>query len=653
MSTLVSLAADCVANLLEYLSGEDIHALLSSGDRILRAKLVHNITALNLRVRHNEQFPFSALELPHLHSLVVIGSFLSYLRFDKEEIDHATLQKPQNARISLLHLEFANASEFFLRNGSLSLSQRFSSLRDLTLRCFANDNFIDSLAHLPHTLTKLDLDTPSHSLSELQMSSKLNINAISKLPPSLWTLTIRWHSISAVESKEIDLEGLLPPNLTSLSLATFADGTMITRLPQSLEKLELFVYSDFDRTRPLATSLLPPNLTILQLNMPLAFDCALPQGLITIEVPDDTYSPLLTLGNGDANWIGLPLPPLIEFPEIPYINMPPPPHPAYSHITRIVRALAHSEQQLVDLQDSLDEGFPRQLLIQKQYLRLLTPLRESITAILLPDSMFGEDVVRLPKYLQKLSIIPGLDLQSSSEPPVWTLQQVSELPKYIRWLTMPFYVVGEGARLAPISNLPLESFVLNEVPWEALEIAPTWLSACLPLYLKALELSVEKDEIDPFSTDIIRLSRLGEVVPHLQTLLLEIPFHGETPMGPMFASLPSNLRCLNMQTRDVFEDSAISFLPKSLEELFLGFDDVESDASDAVMTSRHFKDMPDRLVELHLSLPDNHLIRNSVVEYLPKTLADIEIRSDADNQDELDEAISHFLIVNSPPRYDN
>lgn len=241
-------------------------------------------------------------------------------------------------------------------------------------------------------------------------------------------------------------------------------------------------------------------------------------------------------------------------------------------------------------------------------------------------------------------------------PTTWTIENVALLPKYLRELEIPFYLVNDGRQLAPISKLGLSRFSLREVPRDELEISSQWLGSCLPPQLDELNLSVAKVAALAISTDCIRLCKLGEVVPLLRYLTMHILFNNNEPMGPLFASLPQKLRFLELTGLvSIFELNAISFLPRSLFEIIITFDERKMRHLSTVLTNEHFQGLPERLVDLTLDPPGNTL-NADLVQYLPPTLSSfcIEYNNDIPGPESgsLQKLVQARIERTCCPRYD-
>lgn len=651
MSNLVALAPDCIAHLLEYLSSNDIHTLLSTGDFILRRKVTLNVRRLSLLPRHNENFPFSALKLPHLKSLSVLCNQAAYLRFENGDTASSTDLETRNSTLSSLRLHFRNAPAFFCRPGSLSLEYRFPSLTELSLECFGRSELAKSLARLPKTLTKFRLERWSSGLLD---ECPLDIFELSNLPRTILDLEIVWMPIKEVRERQnseaIAFEDILPPQLTFLSLSHLSERTILSHLPKSLENLFLqFAPGGADLTE-MKTSLLPPDLTCLKLNIPLIFDNPLPSGLVTFKLPLETEIKLRTRDGGDPNWKGLPLPPRLEY-DHPYPTIA-----DHCLLKRVSHIIISEESQLDTLFElSKNKDFPKSFTSELPLLRILKPLPSSIKHVNLLDSMHGDDVTMLPSRLEQFFISRPQKIEYSSLPPSWTMQQVAELPRYLRELHIPFDIVKDGCKLAPISKLFLNSLELVGVPGEHLQLAPNWLGSCLPLHLSKLTIFTSRQERTKISPDCIRLCNLGEAVPHLSSFSMEIKFSYEAPMGPLFASLPSNLRELEINfTPSVFEQDALSKTPRTLRALTMCFiEDLFDFAAPNSMGCKHFEGLPPRLEFLEVYPPRNAAIGTEIAEYFPSSLCEITIWSPHISLHDLNEELASIIAKKSCPRYED
>lgn len=226
------------------------------------------------------------------------------------------------------------------------------------------------------------------------------------------------------------------------------------------------------------------------------------------------------------------------------------------------------------------------------------------------------------------------------------------LSKNIRELCIPFYVVDDGTKLTPISTMQLERFELSSVPYKQLKLAPNWLGKCLPLHLNSFHCSALVEPNEDISSDCIRLCRLGEAVPHLQRLYFKLSFNNSDSMGPLFASLPQNLSSLSLASLFyVFEPSAISHLPRSLDNLILSFNISKKATSKGTMTSEHFKGLPENLVTLMLTLPEIHAVDEGMIQYLPPTIAHAGVYTNAGSVKELRTKVETHVKNNACPRY--
>lgn len=586
MTRLEALPSDYIAELLEYLDSRGIHALLRTGARILRHKVVRSVRGLILRPGLNQQFPFSALKLPHLKSLSVIGSRQIFLRFDKDEKTRSNSSERYNCAITCLSLNFLNSSALFTRPGALSLEERFPSLTDLTLHCSPSDELVESFAELPQSLTTLKLTAVYRNPRTQSFEHSLDLMAIKCLPRSLLTLELGWPSIQRLEGdmKAEELSSVFPPGLTSLHLSSLSEVSILSHLPHSLETLECFIIEpeEEEKRETMKTSLLQPNLTHLEAHVRFIFDAPLPQKLRFFEACESTMDTIFTQVTGNTSQKGFSLPPRLEY-AVQTLPLPPPTF--FRHARRVRIALVETESQLNDLLASQEEGILKCLKSDEPNLRILKPLPSSIKEMYLNSSMHGEDVHMLPRGLTNFSIYA---LAHPTLPPtLWTSAQVRDLPlRFLVSLSIPFYLVGDGSKLAPISELSLKILHLARIPVDAVVTAPLWLIHCLPYYLQSLALFADDGKV---STDAIRLCRLHEVVPHLRILSMKIEFGNERSLGAMLDVLPKHLEQLNLRKVHVFEVTAMSHLPKSLFKLFLEFSDAKGAPSKPLVSNKYFE----------------------------------------------------------------
>lgn len=650
MSTLSKISSDCLDHLIGYLADNDLISLLSSGDRVLRQKIVFSASRVSLRFGPNEKFPFSVLQWPRLLSFSIKACEYHYVRFLEDERAALSAPKAQQSRITSLQLHFRNASSLFTRPGSMSLQERFPSLTDLDLCCYGTMTLFNSFSTFPETLRSLKLRAHSSAYATCQPSYHLYLSSLSKLPRSLTTLEIRWNPITEpgeTDSSDDHLKDLLPPHLTALSLSTLNELTIISHLPSSLEKLNL----EFVRTSrvKVPVSSLPRTLTSLDLNAPLKYDSPLPPNLAHFEVPRDSYQMLLALGNGDPSWSTiLPLPPSLEVSPPDFLSLP---DDLFRNFKRFGRLGIAKQEHLDEIcGGKVAEGFPRELTVFFPGLNFMNPLPSGIKSFGVCNYMRGEDLKLLPSRLEAFDIQFWHEINDASLPLPWTLEQVALLPKTLRTLNLPFHVVDRGEKLAPIRNLFLERFELRRVPPQELHNAKRWLPLCLPFYLKFFELHTRTEDRDAdvkVSPDCLRACELGKVIPHLQSLTMSVPFSNDLPMGRLFESIPQNIGALFLHTfSNVFEFGAFVSLPKSIESLGLSLRDDVSDVSGKYMNSMHFEGIPEKLGHLHLVLPKEHRVDGKMTAYLPRTLCSIYLYAPRNDIGELQTASQAFLTNN-------
>lgn len=647
MSTLATLSSDCISYLLEYISSNEIHSLLGTGNGLLRHKVVRNVTDLKLRLRHNENFPFSALKLPHLRSLSVSCFYLSYLHFEEaENTESSSIEggKPRFiSRLTSLTLHFANTVSLFAIPGVPFLGKRFPSLTELNLWAVGTENVSSSFEMLPETLKKFNLVVNS---VPLELPGSMPFLALSKLPRSLIRLSLSWIPIcepeNAYEAKNSEFSAILPPNLTYLSLSSLKGCSIMSCLPNSIESLHLFL-SDAGGAK-MKNSLLPKNLTTLRVNFALLFDVPLPKSITTLNMPNSAIMASSKPDNNDSNQKTVSS--SSEDP-IAILN---------SFSSNTVANIESQEQLDALLSSKKEKFFVKEIFLQKNGLRISQPLPSSIKILRMKDMIPGEDFAMLPSHLESFKLLRDLIPAQGPLVPFWNIEQVSMFPKYLRTLHLPFDVVDDGAKLAPISNLPLDSLELMQVPPEQLEIASTWLSACIPFYLKTFTLAMtyQMSLSEKISPDSVRLCDLGAAAPYLERIYMEVPFHNEAPMGPLFASLPQK-KLLSLTFRSmayVFEPSAMASLPSCLEQLSFVFY-YTSDMSRGCLTNEHFEGLQNKkIVEIRMTPPSNRTLDVQVLQYLPNTLAYCHFNGTGIEASKLNRAIKQKIDArNSCPKH--
>lgn len=329
----------------------------------------------------------------------------------------------------------------------------------------------------------------------------------------------------------------------------------------------------------------------------------------------------------------------------------------YRRFKRVIRVVLRHQSDLdILLEHQGEKNYPKRLYAEVRDIRIQKLLPLSIKELDLQDLMYGDDVKMLPRQLERLRVDSASSYDPATFPPCWTIEQVEELPKSLHTLHLPFYLIGEGNKLASISGLFLEHLRLSAVSSKQLKCAQEWLPTCLPPYLLHLTLAADpcetKSEETKISADCIRLCRLREVVPRLASCVIEMRFNNDAPMGPLFASLPANMTFLYIEfMAAVFQPGELSLLPRSLKYLTLNIQDADGDESTGCMTNEHFQGLPERLENLTMTPPANLKVDASVMKYLPNSLAEFLLQSREASQ--ISSEIGEQIKKNSCPRYDD
>lgn len=587
-----------------------------------------------VRLRNEDKFPFTALRLPHLKSLEVKAYEYHYIRFLEEETTASDSLQKRNPNITSLLLHLRNAAAFFTRSGSVYLFDRFPSLINLDLNCFGCPELINAFTLLPRTLKSVKIVAHERPYSTGETHVPLPMTAIAKLPRSLASIEISWNHIAAPENPS-EYKALLPPQLTALKLSPVDGEGIFAHLPAGLETLSLKF------KKPAAfeakTSLLPATLTSLEIDVPLSFDAALPARLTKFEVPSASCREVLTLGNGvGSSWKGLPLPVALEVSPPSFEDLS---ADVLARFKRFNNITVATQGEINEICTSQEKGFPKQLTLGTKDLRFAKALPCGVNKVVLHDWMHGDDIKMLPATLTELNrttpeIMQASDLtlDVSAKPASWTFEQVAQFPKYLRKLHLPFAVVDEGKKLAPISGLFLERFELIDVPSNEYETAPEWLAACLPFHLKELQIQTR---MGPPAGDAKQFSvgkslaacNLRAVVPHLKHLMLwAFPFVDDNSMASVFVSLPRALDYFFISCpNNAIELGAVAHLPRTLEHFDLNFHGCINDASEDddlkdLLTAQHFERLPERLGYLRVILPKQHRINRDMLQFLPKSV---------------------------------
>lgn len=689
MTTLATLSADCLANVLDYLDGDAVITLLGTRNRMLLQKVSYKVKALFFDTLPGTKFPISALSLPIIRSLQVISTNpnITYVDYGKDlKSKLVNLTSP----ISSLEMDFRNSSALLTMPG---FQNAFPSLTKLSAKSFkCNAETIDAFGSLPETLKTLEL----HSIFA-GVASRIMFEDIAKLPRSISSLDLRWAVIEGPtltgpltdELVGQTFASILPPNLTSMTLHSLIEYRILEHLPPDLVQLSL-KFGEI-RSYELRSSFFPKKLTSASIttsyggNVRLVFDEPLPRSLINLELPRSCSDLILSMGNRPGTSIPQDILNLeAMFPNLgdlpPKIDILPPnlevtcssptcslfstftltpddltrrSTEMYQKFTRI-RSLSIFHTSQFEILKSFDPGYPVSLKCELDNVVLVEPLPSSIQRLLMRKSLRPDNIRFFPRKLKELSFMQ----EGREVPDPWTQDHLRQLPRSLNILKISMSVIKEGRILRPISDLFLEEFQLVTIPVSEVKKLPEWFPQCLPRTLVTLKVAIEyvsvvlrQDPTLPISLDSVRLCNLGEVVPRLEMLDLAFIFNDDAPLGPTLASLPMQVRELNFgNLSSHFETSALSFLPPSVISVSIYLDTNLAENSTRVLTNEHFERLPSKISYFFMHRNSSYALDAKILLVLPKSLTEFFIsnpfQTEHDNKDcgpQISEFLKHRL----------
>lgn len=622
-----------MANLARFLEASQYFKLIRCGSPEITAIVKRNWTEIDLPLSARPLFPFSALELPNLNSLV-IGSTPIRGRYVK--IGSRALYNDSVRSNSLKTLVMA-----FWQSGSLlrkcsprkPLGSRFPELTTLELRDTAPFTWIvPALEFLPPKLTSLVLTVRQWGEDAPLV---MPISTIAGFPRSLTNLEIRWHVLDA-QSYSQPWSELFPPELLHLNLSALNSLTLLDHLPIHLQTLSV---SAGQSRQPVTwkVSKMPPGLVNLLIdsatatfqfeldaNWPnslreflvltrqnLSILPTLPSTLTRLQIPD-------TSGTGDEQL-------LKQFPNLTYVNIyeegqslgvfPKNATSLYLSASRIPFALPNTLKSLTTGDINIDEI---------SYLpSSLKSLRLQQTYASDSPKLSCESLSLFPKYLTSLDIAAGIldakkDAFGRDEPPqLLSLKNLFFL-RSLRIASLPLFWGNLGSQLL-INCLPplLKSLSLQFIPGDDANIA----------HDSDLKIGV--------SCSWLSSLRLADSTPYLDKFYLNGDMLYDIPLGDWFETLPTAIDeiYLSNLTR-LFELSAISKLPRKLTSLSVFFEITyeeleeednldEPSADEEMLSAEHFRGLPLSLTSMSFVAPKNSNISSNLLLYLPPDLYEV------------------------------
>lgn len=632
--SLATLAPDCLADLLQYINGDDFISLMMTGDQLLRHKLRQNCSSLLFAEVPAIRFPFEALRLHNLRSLAIhaINEAPSYLDFRNGNrsalsVGHKTLEK--------IDLRFRNAIALFLPSSSsvprTILRNRFPSLITLTLLdCAVGEDKESLFGELPDTLTSFCLS----SQYETSYQPKIGLQSITKLPKNLKTLKLGAFMLTDPEEADFKFwRDLFPPFLENLELSYIPLPTIMDYWPSALKKLTAEFTENAADFRWKASKIPPAiiELNIQMLDWVLELDVPLPSTLEIFITPDEREEKYamaiedmpLGLKNLQTN--------VMLTTEARY------PHES-GEFSRKSIFERFKNIETIDLYHGDDVSW---LPSGIKFLNCIDPIPISSA---LPSSLVelhicypirSEFLMHLPSTLRSLTV-GSSDHQVYNQNfrhqfPPWNIDDAAQLTSKVRLETfnieMKFF--ESNACLAPLSKMEsLKNFKLGRIGYNDMLASPQWLPKCLPRYLKDLHLvyseyplSWQTEAHPKISDDFLRLCNLAEVSPHLKSLRVLCDYLGWVDLGPSFASLPHKLIILNFSShRAILSPDAVSLLPRSLRNLSLWSTNY---LANAIIFNKHLEGLPEQIQTLKFHFGRSASIDENVFSILPKSIIEL------------------------------
>lgn len=632
MSSLATIAQDCIANVIHYLGDNDFVSLMETGNMLLRHKLRLTCIDLSLESLPLTKFPFTAFNLPKLRSLSVLGIIEAPVFLDFRNEGDKTHSKGCKT-LEKLELGFRNAPGLFLTPGStiprLTIRDRFPSLTTLILSDFRCEASLEGLfGELPENLTTLAL-----AYLDARPESEICLSSIANLPRSLTYLTITDCLIlNPKQSDSFKFESVLPPNLVHLELKRLSEPDVLNYLPSSLRYLRFYLQNAPERVHwkiekaPKMLKKVVSDLGLLHSILPLPrfhlpFECGtrvdprnprleiiyntperveiLPNSLFTLALISDAVQRSHSI-----------------FSKFPYLERTV--LKGLLDVSLLPRGLKSLK---IDCVRKIGHPLPDGL--------------ESLQVLKVP--LIPSDINHIPATLQSLDFgfVDGRTLKTQhSDYPPWGEAELSQLASIANLTSfrIDFHFISCVSALAPVKTMKkLNLFALANLGPDDLVNSPDWLPKCLPTQLSELFLDYnpnsrqpENDLRNDIPDDFLRLCKLDEVVPHLRKFTLKINLLRTILWtSSSFASLPRGL--VNFKLDCHFANSepqTLSMLPRSLKSLtFQLWEHVRSHR-----TAQHFAGLPE-LSYLHFSLARRDEVDVEVFDLFPKSIVQFHIFS--------------------------
>lgn len=658
MNSLAHLSGDAIGRITDYLDGESVFSLYLCGSIALSQKLAQETRNLTFRLANFSRMPIWAFKLPHVRD-IRIGLRESVAQYGELRSWSLSQIPGEVAKLENLDLSFPSTS--FLTDATkdpMLLKRLFPSLKSLSMsRCQPDPRLLVSLGHLPSSLTSFALGICLGA----QRNAEFPLSVIAKLPRTLIRLEITRYMVVVPEGyDEEKAKETWPPNLTHLTMYEFTSIEILNHLPADMKHLDVS-FTNTGRNWEWKVSTIPKaleKLSVVGSGYSFVFDAPLPSTLRELDVSPDTN---LRESDLPATLERLPLsfsrrihsirdllPIFARLPHIKQIMLPP----------DTASALA-------------EDGKP---IVLSEHLTLLhTQCETRLSLLELPQSIINmsliglhpEDVHHLPSGLLELHIYQAESEEEFADPnspwPRLTRDSISFFPLYLRSLWLDVRSLSDISGLKAIKRL----FLLKELRLHGLWFHQ--LQTCPPLFerdslphsisfLSLVEARPLVGVIDlnegvvPPSPDWLRLSDLSTLLPNLSSISIDVPIRlgPNELLGPTLATLPKSLSILQLEIVSVFEESALSYLPRDIIQLSLYLTQTrpspseENEAGVKVVKSfsnRHFANLPENLAYLLVYLPRQRSnspdyqrqlfckVNEGVISLLPQRLSSIHFNS--------------------------
>lgn len=288
------LSSECIGHLTQYLTYQDVKALLQSGSRSFMSKIDRSVLELTISAPSLGRWPSHAFRFRNLKSLAVSSPFfyvggIIYAPI----IAEGDVLIPLEGHQMLTRLQIDSTLAFSILRPVHIQPTLHELLPRLTTLLLSSDGAFDNdmFGSFPPTLTSL-------SLCRTGTRSQYSLSHISMLPKNLESLHIDGMTLSEPADPIDDPEAtIFPPDLTMASLRIFSKPeTLIALLPHSIIDLNIRMDGGSGGAKPelRASQLLSrfENLSLLKVStaytqvLHLILDEKLPRSLLSLILPE-------------------------------------------------------------------------------------------------------------------------------------------------------------------------------------------------------------------------------------------------------------------------------------------------------------------------------------------------------------------------------